>query len=1055
MPVLRRAVRWAAVGVFALFVCVIALGCKSNAQDDASDSKPAEKKEDESSPPPVPLDPEEGLEERAFPLLIWAARVVEADYFDASRFDPKQQLLSATTLLGLHTPEFFAEVVGGNRLKVTVRSKSAEFSLDELSGLTVAADRLEEILVFSQDVLGLEEEPLHELEYAAINGMFAPLDPHTILLTPEEHTDLGVRTRGRFGGIGAQISESNRRILIVKVLPGMPAEKAGVKGGDIVLKIDAESTVNMTASEAQELLRGPVGAIVRLKVRRGDETLELEVERDTIRIDSVQSEELPGRVNYIRISNFQQDTAEQVEKSLLKVDDPAGVILDLRGNSGGLLTQASKVVDLFVHEGDLVIVRSAIGREVESAREAVTLDDAVPVVVLVDEESASAAEIVSGGLEALERGVVVGRSSFGKGTVQMIKPRSPYGRELALKLTVAEYLVDGDERIQSFGVLPHLALRPVELSGITGIARYFDEERFERQRERSRTANLPSAKHDPEIPADRAPLARLRYLWTTELPAGLWTAKGDPPEALRDPEIRIARRVALGLEGVATGEGRDPRILEIAKELADEEDQRIVDGLAETKVDWKPGAGDGKLRVTTKVLDEMPIAAGEPFTLEVAIHNTGDAAVHRVHAITDCVHDELDGIELLVGTIAPGATETRTMRLHVMPWHTDFTDELTLEVHAGEPEATPDAQSTTMFEIEGAPRPELSYDWWIVDDPDLVAASPKRPAVDPIPGEPAWEVKGNGDGVLQPGEQVLLAFVAENRGEGTSPDVKAILRNLSGGQGLIEEGAVELGRLEPGQTRSAAFGLTVGERADPARPFEVDLAIGDARMRTRAQDKLPLRVLPTAAELQAEPARLKVEGDTVRLYAGGHASMPIVVELEEGAVLQSMGIVGGWRVVEQAGRRYYAPDGKALVPADKAKVTVDVAKLDPPAAVLPPTLRVDAFPLETKDAEVTLTGLATHPERVRDVLVMVRPPGPAQIEQKVSYDANAWTMGDDARELKFSAAVPLEPGGNRITILARDGAKVEQRHDVWVYREGRDENGRAKVGGGGAIPAGG
>ncbi|MEM6992837.1 MAG: MXAN_5808 family serine peptidase [Myxococcota bacterium] len=1049
MPLLGRAGQCAASGVVAL---LLGLGCRSDAPDPSDHSKSETKEEGDAKTEAVPEDPLEGLEDRDFPLLVWAARVVETDYFDASRFDPREQLLSATTLLGLHTPEFFAEVTeGGTTLKVTVRSRSAEFPLDELGSLSATATRLEQILVFAQDVLDLETEPLHELEYAAINGLFAPLDPHTILLTPEEHTDLGVRTRGRFGGIGAQIREENRRILIVNVLPGMPAELAGVRGGDILLKIDNESTVNMTSNEAQERLRGQVGAIVKVKVRRGEATLDFEIERNTIKIDSVVATALPGGINYLRISNFQQDTADQVEKSLAGHKDTAGVVIDLRGNSGGLLAQATKVVDLFVPRGELVIVRSAIGREVDTAHDATSLADDVPVVVLVDEESASAAEIVSGGLKALGRAVVVGRSSFGKGTVQMIKPASPYGRELALKLTVAEYLVAGDERIQSFGVLPDLALQPVELSEITGIARFFDDERFERQRERARTVNLPSAKHDPEIPADRQPVGRLRYLWTAKLPKGLWDDKAGPaPEPLADPEVRLARRVALGLAGTDSSETRVARVSELAKKLGVEEDDRIVAALAKTKIDWSTGNGDGELAVSTRIVDPQPIAAGEPFTLEVSIENRASETIHRVHAITDCVHDELDGIELLVGAIAAGATETRTMRLHVMPWHTDFTDAISVDVFAGEPDETPDGDAESLFEIKGATRPELSYDYWIVDDPALVAKSPKRPPAEPIPGEPPWEVKGNGDGVLQPGEQVLLAFIAENHGKGVSPDVRAILRNLSGDQGLIEEGAVDIGELAPGQTRTAAFGITVGPHADPARPFEVELAVGDARMRTRAQDKLPFRILSDAAGATRDKARLKVSGDTVRLYAGAHASMPIVAELPEGTVVQSSGVVRGWRVVAEGARRYFVPEGKTLVADSGRSKPVSVESLDVPVAVLPPSLTLDEFPMKTSAAEVKLTGIARHPERVRDVVVLVRPPGPAQVEQKVSYAANSWTMGEEGRELSFEAAVPLSPGGNRITILARDGAKVEQRHDVWVYRESP-----ARPAAGDAIPAGG
>jgi hypothetical protein len=206
------------------------------------------------------------LDERSFPLTVWAAYIIQNEYFDKQRLDPRVQLVSALTYLGLHTPEFFA-AVAGDQVTITVGSARQEFSLAGLDDLAVAADRLEMILGFAQAELKLEPEATHKLEYAAINGLLAPLDPHTILLTPEEHSDLGVKTRGQFGGIGAEIREDDRRIRIVKVLPGSPAEKAGLQSGDLLLQIDKQSTVNLRDADAQQLLRGPIDTEVVVKVR--------------------------------------------------------------------------------------------------------------------------------------------------------------------------------------------------------------------------------------------------------------------------------------------------------------------------------------------------------------------------------------------------------------------------------------------------------------------------------------------------------------------------------------------------------------------------------------------------------------------------------------------------------------------------------------------------------------------------------------------------------------------------------------------------------------------
>ncbi|MCX4245159.1 MXAN_5808 family serine peptidase [Paraliomyxa miuraensis] len=1019
------------------------LGCRDRGDAPAPS---ADSTANESDTGVVPDDPLADLEDRAFPLLVWSAYRVEQEYFDKERFDPREQLLSAVQFLGLHSPEFFAEPNAGGGLVVKVRSRSASFGLDDVTSLQKAADRLEEILVFTQDVLDLDPEPLHELEYTAINGLFAPLDPHTILLSPEEHDDLGVRTRGHFGGIGAQIRAEDRRIIVVRVLPGMPAEKAGMKAGDVVLTIDGAATVNMPAEDAQALLRGPVGEVVVVVVRRGTQTLSLPITRDTIHVDSVEKAMLPGKVAYLRISTFQENTGEQVQAALQELageQGAGGVVLDLRGNSGGLLTQATAVVDTMVQRGELVIVRSAMGREAEDATDAMALADGTPVVVLLDEDSASAAEIVGGGLKALGRGVVLGRSSFGKGTVQMVKPASPYGRELALKLTVAEYLVAGDRTIQSLGVLPDLELLPVEMTAIPGIARFFDEERFERQRERSRTAHLPSAKHHPSLPPDHVALSRLRYLYSGEVPAELRALTDDVEvlDRLQDPEIRIAREVALGLQGTGDREQRAAALRAVAGRLAATEDDRIEAALADASVDWSdsPSPSKAELAVEASLVESGPVAAGEPFVMRVEVENRGKAPVERVHGITDCVHDELDGIELLVGKIDPGQTVVRDLKLHVMPWHSDFTDVLALDVHVGEPDEQPDARTEVRFSVAGASRPSLSYSWWIVDDPALAAAAPKRPQTPLLKGEVPFEVKGNGDGMLQPGERVLLAFEARNDGPGVSPDVRAVLRNGSAAQGLLEEGAVTLGKMPAGARARGAFGITVNESADPAQPFEVELVIGDAQVRERAGDELRLRVLSDVPTVVRKEASVRVGKEPLRVYNGAHASAPVVLELPEGSVVSTVGEVGPWRVLELPN------DGRRLfVPADLGEVAGSVKKRpkgDPldavrkEALVLPPGLQLEAVPRVVEDAHVKLRGTATHPRRVRDVAVLVRPPGASQIDRKVSYTASPDNQAG-AQSLTFEAEVPLEPGGNRITILVRDGRKVERREDVWVFREG-------------------
>jgi len=375
------------------------------------------------------------------------------------------------------------------------------------------------------------------------------------------------------------------------------------------------------------------------------------------------------------------------------------------------------------------------------------------------------------------------------------------------------------------------------------------------------------------------------------------------------------------------------------------------------------------------------------------------------------------------------------VKLHVMPWHADFTDALGITVQAGPATETPLATARTRFEIAGTKRPALSYSYWIIDDPALASAAPLRPVPDGEKQPPLPVIVGNGDGVLQPGEKVLLAFEANNAGPGTSPDTRVLLRNLSGRQGLLEEGFYDLGVLAPGASRMGAFGLTMRDQADPAVPLELELVVGDAKLRTSTQDRLSFRVLTDKPV--ASPVRERVEVGTTdaRLYAGAHPSSTVVATATAGVQLEVVAQQGGYLVIDGGGhgRRMYLPaDLEGLAPAGATST-----KLRPATRiqVLPPTVDLDEVPRTTAGPTAKVAGTVRHVERARDVAVLVRPPGTGRTDRKIFYLANDATDGADARALAFAADVPLEPGGNRVSILARDGAKIVYRRDLWIFRE--------------------
>ena len=298
----------------------------------------------------------------------------------------------------------------------------------------------------------------------SIKGLLANLDAHSSYLDSSHFKDLKIQTDGEFGGLGITIGMRNGALTIIAPMEGTPADKAGVKAGDIILKINDKSTLNMTIDEAVSIMRGKPGTSLTLTIVREGENkpLEIPITRDIIKIDSVYSKIIEkDNILYIRVINFDKNVVKKTKEAISKHRDTKGIIIDLRNNPGGLLNQAVGLVDLFVEDGVIV---SQKGRYEEQnseykATKVGTISD-TPVVVLVNGGSASASEIVSGALQDHKRAVIVGEKTFGKGSVQVILP---VDEKEAIRLTIARYYLPSGRTIQAVGVTPDITVYPGEV----------------------------------------------------------------------------------------------------------------------------------------------------------------------------------------------------------------------------------------------------------------------------------------------------------------------------------------------------------------------------------------------------------------------------------------------------------------------------------------------------------------------------------------------------------------------------------------------------------------
>ena len=306
----------------------------------------------------------------------------------------------------------------------------------------------------------IDEEKLIE---SAISGMLTSLDPHSSYMAPEDFSSMQVQTRGEFGGLGIEVTQENGFIKVVSPIDDTPADNAGIEAGDFITKVDGESTLGKTLDEAVDKMRGPVGSeIIITVVREGvDEPFDVSIIRDTIEIKAVKAR-LEGKTVVLRVSSFTSKTYPNLKESLEKQINAAGgieyingVVVDLRNNPGGLLTQAIRVSDAFLESGEIVSTRGRGPRDAE--RHNATpgdLTNGKPIVVLINGGSASASEIVAGALQDHHRAIIVGTKSFGKGSVQTIIPLSSDGA--AMRLTTARYYTPSGRSIQSLGVSPDI-----------------------------------------------------------------------------------------------------------------------------------------------------------------------------------------------------------------------------------------------------------------------------------------------------------------------------------------------------------------------------------------------------------------------------------------------------------------------------------------------------------------------------------------------------------------------------------------------------------------------
>jgi len=324
----------------------------------------------------------------------------------------------------------------------------------------------------------VEEVSEKDLVKSAIDGMLANLDPHSSFLDDEDFKDMQVQTKGTFGGLGIEVTMKDGFVKVVSPIDDTPADKANIQPGDLIIGIDSEGVYGLTLDEAVEKLRGKIGEPVIITIRRGKkDPFEVEIIRDEIKISSVKKE-IFDNIGYIRLTTFSQQTTPGLVKAVQGFkkdlgDKLQGIVLDLRNNPGGLLSEAISVSDSFLELGEIVSTRGRDGKDsTHHYSRPGDITNGLPLVVLINSGSASASEIVAGALKDHKRAVVLGTRSFGKGSVQTVIPLPGHG---AMRLTTARYYTPSGISIQAKGIAPDIEVKVAKIEPIDfGIVREED-----------------------------------------------------------------------------------------------------------------------------------------------------------------------------------------------------------------------------------------------------------------------------------------------------------------------------------------------------------------------------------------------------------------------------------------------------------------------------------------------------------------------------------------------------------------------------------------------------
>ncbi len=931
---------------------------------------------------------------------LFTINAVKTRYLNKSKLQPSDLLIGSLDALQDGFPEIVASYNETDKnVRLQIYNKKFTIPVQRLKDIWDVGIVLRQVYSkIEENYIPKDDGKLSDVEYAAINGMLHKLDPHSYIFTPEEFNDFTSSTEGNFGGLGIVISmNDDGEIAVVSPMAGTPAEKAGVEAGDIIVQIDDESAINMTLNKAVDRMRGDPGTKITIYVKREGvpDLIKMDLVRAIIKVKSVISAMPALGVGYIKLTGFQENTYSQMDAALKELQKKglSYIILDLRNNPGGLLSQAIKVSDRFLSKGVIVATVNGFGGDAIETTEAKEQTEDItdtPIIVMTNEGSASAAEIVTAALKNNGRATVVGRKTFGKGSVQNLF-RIPSGG--GLKLTIDQYLTPGNISIQSVGVSPNIEYLPVYIDKRK--ISIFKTDSFMRK-EKDLAEHIESKFAPKEI---EKPLETIRFFKEYKEMEELIKErrKRKVNEFISDEEIELTLRL---IKKATETKESDSSLTATSKIIEDEEWKTISEKLKQLEINWDERTSVKDIdpeKLTVELISPKILEAGKENHLKFKL--SYPEKIENITAYLDTEIPSLKNEEIIFGAFDKNVVRDVPVKItENASWRKEPVTVRFFQNGTGKELLSKEF----IFEVKNVEMPETTMNYTIE------------------------EVSGNKNGILEENEDVKLHIWLKNEGKGEIYDGRIMILNTTSSNAVFIKKGSESIKMKSGEEKEFDFEFKISSNAESDKKIKLVLSVYDFKTRFSAGFSLPVSQFKGCIFENAEK-EISINSKTP-LYKTA-AAKTIVASVSNPFTTKTDGKCGEYYRINN-GLWVKNSNIAAVEKSEKEKAFTLNIQYD----VHMPQIIVDENPVITDSKDGMITFEVS--EETKDVLVFMN-------DKKIYYarltDPNEFQKQPNGT-IKIEVPLSFTEKSNRITVISKSSDEEKRNSEIKYFFYTKGEN---------------